>query len=62
MSRNEVPDEEKDGHNDMLGDRDDIRASDFKDLNTLLHCSIEINVIGANTSRDTDLQVLCLKK
>ena len=58
----EVPDEEEDAHDDVLGDRDDVRARDLEDLDTLLNGSIEIDVVGTDTSGDAKLQVLSLRE
>lgn len=46
----------------MLGDGGDIGTRDFKDLDPVLDCSIKIDVIGANTSSDTDFEVFGLSK
>ena len=62
MSRDEVSDEKEDGHNDMLGNGDDIGACDFGNCDTAVGLvgSIQINMIRANASSDGDLQVLRL--
>ena len=60
VSWNEVPDEEQHAHHDVLSDGRDVRASDLEDLETLFHCSIEVDMVRANTSGDTELQVLSL--
>ena len=60
VSRNKVPDEEEDGHDDVLSDRDDVGAGDFQNLDAVLDSGVEINVIRANTSSDTELQLLGL--
>lgn len=44
----------------MLSDRDDIGARDLQDLDTVLHSSVEVNVVGANTSGNTELKFLGL--
>ena len=62
MCRDEVADEEEDAHDDVLGHRDDIRARDLEDLDTLLDGSIEVDVVRADSSGDTDLQVLRLNQ
>ena len=62
VSRNKVPDEEEDGHDDVLGDRDDIRAGDFQNLDVVVDSSIEVDVVRADTGRNTKLQVLGLQK
>jgi len=60
VGRNKVPDKEEDGHDDVLSNRDDIGAGDLQDLGVVLDCSVEVNVIRADTSRDTEFQVLGL--
>ena len=60
VSRNKVPDKEEYGHDDMLGNRNDVRASDFENLDALRYRGVEINVIRADTGRYTDLEVFCL--
>ena len=60
MGRDEVPDEEEHGHDDMLSDRHDVRASDLEHLDALRDRGVEVNVVGAHTGRHTDLKILCL--
>lgn len=57
-----VADEDEDGHNDVLCNRDDVGASDFSDGNTAIGGigSIQVDVIGSNTSSDGELEVLSL--
>ena len=55
---NKVADENEDGHNDVLSDRDDVGASDLVDRNVLLVGDIEIDVVGTDTGSDTTLEVL----
>ena len=57
---NEVADEEKDAHDDVLRNGDDIRAGDLEDLDALLNGSVQVDVVRANTSGDTELEVLRL--
>lgn len=61
---NEVADEGEDGHDDVLSDGDDVRASDLSDGNTAVGLvgSIEVDVVGTDTSSDGKLQVLGLGK
>ena len=61
-SWNEVADEGQDSHNDMLGNGDDIAASDFGDSDTTIGLvgGIQVNVVRANTSSDGNLQFLGL--
>ena len=60
MRRDEVADEQEDAHDDVLGDRDDVRASDLEHLDALLRRGIEVNMVGPYTSSDTNLEVLRL--
>ena len=60
VRRHEVPNEQKDRHDDMLGDRDHVRAGHFQDLYILLDGRVEVDVVGANTSSHTELEVLRL--
>jgi hypothetical protein len=62
VGRDEVADEGQDGHDNVLGDRDDVGARDLGDGDTAvgLVCGIEVDVVGADTSRDGELEVLCL--
>ena len=57
---NEVADEEKDAHDDVLRDGDDVGARDLEDLDALLDGSVQVDVVRANTSGDTELEVLRL--
>lgn len=60
MGGDEVPDEEEDAHDDVLGDRDNVRPRDLENLDTVLDGSVEVDVVRADTSGDTDLEVLGL--
>lgn len=60
VGRDEVADEEEDAHHDMLGDRGHVGAGDLKDLDLALDGGVEVDVVRADTSGDTDLEVLCL--
>ena len=60
MCGDEVADEQKDAHDDVLGDGHDIRARNLEHLNALLDGRVEVDVVGADTGGDTDLQVLRL--
>lgn len=60
MGGDEVPNQNEDGHDDMLGDRDDVGSGDLGDGDVLLVGSVKINVIGANASSDGDFEVLGL--
>ena len=56
----EVAHEQEDAHDDVLCDGDDVGASDLEHLNALLDTGIEVDVVGADTSGDTELEVLRL--
>ena len=56
----EVADEQEDAHHDVLRDGDDVRAGHLEDLDALLDSGVEVDVVGADTGGDTDLQVLRL--
>ena len=60
MCRDKVPDEQEDAHDDVLGDRDDVGAGYLENLDTFLHCCVEVDMVGTDTRGDTDLQVLRL--
>ena len=60
VSGDKVPDEEQHAHHNVFSNRRDVRASDLEDLETLFHRGIKIDVVRANTSGDTELQVLSL--
>ena len=64
VRRDKVADEGKDGHDDVLSDGDDVGASDLGDGDTAVGLvgSIEIDVVGTDTSSDGELEVLCLSK
>jgi hypothetical protein len=62
VCRDEVSDKDEDGHDDVLGDGDDVGSGNLCDCDTSIGLvgRIEINVIGSNTSCNGNLQVLCL--
>lgn len=62
VGRDEVADEVEDGHDNVLGDGDDVAAGDFGDGDTTVGLvgSVEVDVVRANTSSDGDLEVLGL--
>ena len=64
MGGNKVADQSKDGHDDMLRDRDDVAARDFSDGDTAIGLvgRIEIDVVGSDTSSDCNLEILGLGK
>lgn len=57
-----VADESEDGHDNVLGDRDDVGASDFGDGDTAVGLVglVQVDVVRANTGSDGDLEVLAL--
>lgn len=59
---NEVTNEDKDGHDDVLSDGNNVGSGDLSDGDTAV-CSvggIKVDVVGPNTSCDCDLQLLRL--
>ena len=59
---NEVADEGKHGHDDVLGDGDDVAAGNLSDGNTAVGLvgSVEVNMVRSDTSCDGELEVLGL--
>jgi hypothetical protein len=60
----EVADKDEDGHNDVLSDGNNIRASDFSDSNAticLVGC-VQVDVVRTDTCCDCELELLCLGK
>lgn len=60
MRRDKIPNEQKDRHDDMLRDGNDVRAGHFQDLNSPFGSGIQVYMVGSYTCRHTDLEVLCL--
>lgn len=62
VGRDEVADEEEDGHDDVLSDGDDVRASDLSNGDTAVGGvgGVQVNVIGTNTGSDGELELLGL--
>ena len=60
----EVADEDKDGHDDVLGHGDDVGAGDFGDGDTAIGLvgGVEVDVVGADAGRHGDLEVLRLRE
>lgn len=58
----EVADEGEDGHDDVLGDGDDVGAGDFGDGDAAVGLvgDVQVDVVGANAGGDGDLEVLAL--
>ena len=58
----EVADECEDGHDNVLGDGDDVGAGDLGDGDTAVGLVglVEVDVVGTNTGGDGDLEVLAL--
>lgn len=64
MRRHKVAHESEDGHDDVFGDRHDVGARDFGDGDAAIGLvrGVEIDVVGADTSSDGELEVLGLRK
>ena len=62
MGRDEVADQVEDGHDNVLGDGDDVAAGNFGNGDTTVGLvgSVQVDVVRANTSSDSDLEVLGL--
>ena len=60
VRRDEVTDEREDGHDDVLGDRDDVGARDLGDGDLALVGRVEVDVVRADTGGDAELEVLRL--
>lgn len=60
----EVADEDQDGHQDVLGDGDDVAAGDLGDGDAAVGLvgGVEVDVVGADAGRDGDLELLGLGK
>jgi hypothetical protein len=58
----EVADEREDGHDNVLGDGDDVGAGDFGDGDAAVGLVglVQVDVVRANTGSDGDLEVLAL--
>lgn len=58
----EVADEDEDGHDDVLGDGDDVAAGDLGDGDTTIGLvgGVEVDVVGADAGSDGKLEVLGL--
>lgn len=62
VGRDEVADQEEDGHDDVLSDRDDIGAGDLGNGDTTVGGvgGVQVNVIRTNTGSDGELELLGL--
>jgi hypothetical protein len=62
VGRNEVADQEEDGHDDVLSDGDDVRAGDLSNGDTAVGGvgGVQVNVVGTNTGSDSELKLLGL--
>ena len=60
----EVADEHEDGHDDVLGDRDDVGAGDLGNGDTAIGLvgGVQVHVVGANAGGDGKLELLGLGK
>lgn len=58
----EVADEREDGHDDVLGDGDDVGAGDLGDGDAAVGLvgDVQVDVVGADAGGDGDLEVLAL--
>lgn len=61
---NEVADQGQDGHDNVLSDGDDIAAGDLGNGDTAIGLvgSVQVDVVGTDTSSDGDLEVLGLSQ
>lgn len=55
-----VPHEKKDAHDYVFSNRHNVRPGDFENLDLFIYGRIQIHMIRADSSRDTDLEVFCL--
>jgi hypothetical protein len=64
VGRDEVADQDEDGHEDVLSDGDDVGASDLSDGDTAVGLvgSVQVDVVRSDTSGDGDLELLGLGK
>lgn len=53
-----IADENEDGHDDVLGNRDDVGARDLSNSDLALVGRVEVNVVRTNTGSDAELEVL----
>jgi hypothetical protein len=60
VGRDEVADEDEDSHEDVLSDGDDVGASDLSDGDTAVGLvgSVEVDVVRADTSGNSELEIL----
>lgn len=64
VSGDEIADESENSHDHVLSDGHNVGSSDLSNSDTTVGgvCSIEINMVGADTSSDGDLEVLRLRE
>jgi hypothetical protein len=62
VSGDEVADQDEDSHDDVLGDGDNVGASDLSDGDSAVGLvgGVQVDVVGANTSGNGQLEVLGL--
>ena len=60
VSGDKVPDEQEDAHDDVLRDRDDVRARDLEHLDAALDGRVQVDVVRADARRHAELEVLGL--
>lgn len=58
VSGDEVSDEEQHVHDDVLGDGGNVGSGDLEDLDLAVDGGFQVNMVGADTSGDADLEVL----
>lgn len=60
VRRDEIPNQGQDGHDDVLSNGDDVTASDLGDRDTTVGLvgGVQVDVVGANSGSDGDLEVL----
>ena len=64
VGRDEVTDQSQDGHNDVLSDGDDVGTGDLGNGDTAVGGvgGVQVNVVGTDTSSDSELEVLGLSQ
>jgi hypothetical protein len=62
VGRDEVADQEEDGHDDVLRNRDDVGAGDLGNSDTAVGGvgGVQVNVVGTDTGSDSELELLGL--
>jgi hypothetical protein len=62
VGRDEVSDEDEDGHEDVFRHRHDVGPGDFGNSDTAVSgvCGVEVDMVGTNTGSDSKLELLRL--